>query len=175
MERATFIPFGKSKDHSIDYLLGILNDARVTTIQRLQNLTQEELHWQFADGWNTIGVLLSHIASTENFFRISFLEKRPLTAEEEKDILPGLEMGKFIPELITNQELSEYLVRLENSRQLLLNHVNELSAEEFHEKLDGYNPKTGHNLAWTLYHLAEDEIHHRGQISIIRKLYKTTK
>lgn len=51
----------------------------------------------------------------------------------------------------------------------------QLSEEEFHAKREDHNPETGYNLAWKLYHLAEEEVHHRGQISLIRKLYRHLK
>ncbi|MBN4081622.1 DinB family protein [bacterium AH-315-C07] len=174
IERKTYISFGQSADHSLDYLLGIIEDARATTLQRVENLLINELHWQFDKGWNTIGCLLSHIIACENYFRIVFIEERHLTESENQDYLPGLEMGKFIPELITDQPIEAYIAQLENSRVKLIEKINSLNRYDFHKKREGYNPNTGHNLAWTLYHLAEDEVHHRGQISIIRKLYLAT-
>ena len=54
----------------------------------------------------------------------------------------------------------------------MLSAISSISTAEFHKKQKGYNSNTGFNLAWALYHMAEDEIHHRGQISIVRKLYK---
>ncbi len=51
--------------------------------------------------------------------------------------------------------------------------VIKLSAEQLLERrFDVYDKVNGSDLAWTLYHNAEDEVHHRGQISILRKLYK---
>jgi uncharacterized damage-inducible protein DinB len=173
IERKTYIPFGESSDHSIDYLLGIIEDARMTTIQRIENISIDELHWQYENNWNSIGVLLSHIIAAEHFFRIQFIEERELTKQEKEEYLPGLEMGKYIPQLMSNQSINEYITQLENSRLKLIEQIQKLDVTKFHKKREGYNPKTGHNLAWTLYHLAEDEVHHRGQISILRKLYKT--
>ncbi len=173
VERKTLIPFGKTQDHSIDYLLGILEDARVTTLQVIQNITQEELHWQYAKGWNTIGVLLSHFISCGHYFRIEFIEGRHLSQEERKIFWPGLEMGKYIPELIIpNKTVAEYIEELDYSQQLLFDKIQSLDSHEFFKKREGYNPNTGNNLAWVLYHLAEDEVHHRGQITILKKLYQ---
>jgi hypothetical protein len=171
-ERKTFISFGNSVDPSIDYLVGILDDARVTTLQRVQGISNQELHWQFAPGWNTVGALLCHIASAEEFFRIEFIERRELTPAEHEQWMPGLEMGPYIPKLITGEPIEAYVSRLQQSRARLLAALSPLSVAEFQEKRDGYNPVTGCNLAWILYHLAEDEVHHRGQISILRKLYQ---
>lgn len=173
IERSTYIPFGNSADHSIDYLLGIIKDARATTLQRIETIEPEELHWQYAEGWNTIGALLSHINSCEAVFRINFIEGRELDPEEELKYLPGLNMGKYIPELITGEEIDIYVKRLEESRAHFIKAISQISPEEFFEKRSGYNPNTGCNLAWILYHLAEDEVHHRGQISLLRKLYQS--
>jgi len=171
-ERDTFIPFGQNADASIDYLLGILADARITTLHRVEGISKAELHWQYADGWNSIGALLAHIIAVEEDFRIEFIERRQLTAAEEALWIPGLEMGTYIPQLITDDAVEVYVERLAQSRAKMLKAVAALSATEFKEKRQGYNPNTGCNLAWVLYHMAEDEVHHRGQISILRKLYK---
>lgn len=174
MDRITFIPFGETADHSIDYLLGVIEDARITTLQRVSGISKEALHWQYDEGWNTVGALLSHIISCRHYFRIDFIERRELTKEEEAKYLPGLEMGKYIPDLITDDGIEVYLEKLKQSNVELVKAVAGISKEQFFEKREGYNPNTGCNLAWILYHLAEDEVHHRGQISLILKLYKAS-
>ncbi len=174
MNRKTLIPFkADSQRHAIEYLKGILEDAAATTLQRVVGIPTEELHWQHAEGWNTVGALLSHIIATRRGFIIHFIEDREPTAEEWKPLEPGATMGKFLPQLITDQPIEFYLEALESSKQEFLQAIDGLSNEDFFRKREGYNPETGHNLAWTLYHVAEDEVHHRGQISLIRKLYKS--
>ena len=172
MKRKYRIDFGKTNDHSLDYLLGILEDARTTTLQRVENITVEELDWQYREGWNTIGALLSHIISLENIFRIQYVEGKKLTEEETDKWQPGLEMGKYIPKLIQEKSIEMYIAELAASRQLLLQSLEKLTFDDFSKRIEDYNLDTGCNLAWILYHFAEDEVHHRGQISILRKLYK---
>ncbi len=117
IERKTYIEFGKQKDFSIDFLVAMMEDARVTTLNRTLEISQEELHWQYAEGWNAVSVLLSHIAAVENYFRITLIEKRKLNKTEEKEIIPGLEMGKFIPSIISkNQPIDYFIEELELSR-----------------------------------------------------------
>jgi len=172
MTRKTFIPFGETMDHTIDYLLGIIEDARITTLLYVNNISTEELHWQYAEGWNTISALLSHFISGRLYFKVHFIEGGEWTDAEKEQLMPGLEMGKYIPQLITNEPIEVYLEKLEESNKLVVEAIKKLSTEEFHKKREGYNKETGCNWAWVLYHLAEDEVHHRGQISMIRKLYK---
>ncbi len=164
--RKVFIEPQLSNDAGIDYLLGILEDARVTTLQRVSNIATQELHWQFKSGWNTIGVLLSHMIANEHIFRIVYVESRELTNEEKAQWEPPQQMGKYIPKLITNEPIEKYLTQLQQSRELLLQSIAPLTKDDFWKKREG-----DYNLAWVLYHLAEDEVHHRGQISILRKLY----
>lgn len=172
LQRKFHIDFGKMPDHAIDYLLGILEDTRITTLQTIEKLTFPEVDWQYKEGWNTIGALLSHITALEHYFRIEFVEGRKLTEEENERWLPGLDMGKYIPQLINGQPIESYIAHLAESRQLLLQALDKLTFEDLIKRIDDYDPEAGCNLAWVLYHLMEDEIYHRGQISILRKLYK---
>lgn len=172
LERKTFIPFGETADHSIDFLLGVIEDARITTLQRVNGISKEALHWQYADGWNTIGALLSHIICVRHYFRIVFIEGKELTEAENEKYLPGLDLGEHVPSLITDDPIEAYLERLDASNKELVKAVSAIERDAFFKKHDYYNPNTGANLAWVLYHLAEDEVHHRGQISLILKLHK---
>ena len=172
LKRRFLIDFGSTDDHALDYLIGIVDDARVTTLQRVAGISVDELHWQYREGWNSVGALLSHITAIEHYFRIVFIEKRELTDAENERWLAGLEMGEHLPKLITGEPVETYIAGLAESRQLLLDALRPLTFEQFSERMEVYDPETGSNLAWILYHMAEDEVHHRGQISLIRKLYK---
>jgi len=172
LKRAFNIEFGKLSDHSLDYIQGILQDTRTTTILSLKNLSVQELDWQYKEGWNTIGALLSHIVGIETYFRIEFVEGRKLTDEENERWTPALDMGVHLPKLIIQQPVEAYIAQLTKSRELMLNALTKLTHEDFTRRIDDYDDETGCNLAWVLYHMAEDEIYHRGQISMIRKLYK---
>ncbi|QMU31397.1 DinB family protein [Adhaeribacter radiodurans] len=174
MEKRRFIiEFGKTQDHSIDYLLGILEDARITTLQAIANIPTAEIDWQFQEGWNTIGALLAHITAIEHYFRIEFVEGRKLTDEENNQWLPGMEMGPYLPQLIKKQPTDAYIIELKESRRMLMEALQKITFTNFVKRIEDYDPVTGCNLAWALYHMVEDEIYHRGQISIIRKLYKS--
>jgi hypothetical protein len=174
LKRKFAIEFGKAQDHSIDYLLGILEDARVTTLQVVSKIPTQEVGWQYKEGWNTIGALLSHIIAIEHYFRIEFVEGRKLSAEENDKWLPGMDMGPYLPQLIQNLTIETYIEELTESRHMLIQALKDISFDDFTKRIDEYDPVTGCNLAWALYHMIEDEIYHRGQISIIRKLYKET-
>lgn len=168
------IYFDRKNDRSIDYLLGILEDVRATTLQALKNISNQELDWQCKKGWNTIGALLSHISALEHYFRIEYIEERKLTEEENQKWLPALDMGEYLPQLICNRSIGDYVAEFTESRRMLMQALTGMSFDRFSRRMEGYDSDTGCNLAWVLFHMAEDEIYHRGQISILRKLYKET-
>jgi uncharacterized damage-inducible protein DinB len=172
IKRAFNIEFGKLADHSLDYLQGILQDTRTTTILSLKNLTMHQLDWQYKEGRNTIGALLSHIVGLEHYFRIEFVEGRKFTQEENDQWMPGIEMGIYLPQLIQQKPIEYYITQLIESREMMLNALAHITHEDLTKRIDDYDPETGCNLAWVLYHMAEDEIYHRGQISMIKKLYQ---
>jgi uncharacterized damage-inducible protein DinB len=172
IKRTFNIEFGKFSDHSVDYIQGILKDTRITTILTMKNISVHELNWQYKEGWNTIGALLSHIVAIENLFRIEYIEGRKLSEEESKKWTPAIDMGEYLPQLINQLPLEHYIAQLTASGQLMLSALNNITYEDLIRKIDDYDAETGCNLAWVLYHKAEDEIYHRGQISMIRKLYK---
>lgn len=166
---------GISKNELADYLIAIMYDARSTTYRYIRDITQEELDWQPYEGWNTVGALLAHIVAGDHFFRLYFIEKREMTEEEEKSITPGLDLGKYVADL-KGKTPEYYLEELGKSYKQMTDAVKQLSVEELLERrFDVYDKVNGSDLAWTLYHNAEDEVHHRGQISILRKLYKQTR
>jgi len=172
MKRTFKIEFGGLRDHSLEYLTGMLKDARVTTILSITNISVAELDWQYKAGWNTIGALLAHIAAIETYFRIEFVEDRRLTAEENGKLTPALDMGVHLPKLINQQPVEEYINQLTTSREMMLDALDKVTFDDFTERIEDYDAENGCNLAWVLYHMMEDEIYHRGQISMIRKLYK---
>lgn len=172
MERKPRIETGIGSEPVVDYLLGIKYDARATTLARLKGLTQEELDWQPYEGWNSIGALLSHIIAGDHYFIITYILERKMTEEEKKQWWPGLELGKYVNEL-KGKPLQYYLDELERGFEESTAAIKKIPAGKMLERrYDAYDEVNGTDLAWILYHDAEDEVHHRGQISILRKLYK---
>jgi uncharacterized damage-inducible protein DinB len=172
MERKPRIETGQCSEPVVDYLLGMKYDARATTLARLKNLAQEELDWQPYEGWNSIGALLSHIIASDHYFTIHYLTGRTFTEEEKQKWMPGMELGKYVSEL-KGRPLEYYIHELKLAFEQTTNALKSFPAGKlFERRYDDYDKVNGADLAWILYHAAEDEVHHRGQISILRKLYK---
>jgi len=171
-KRVFSVDFPDDLDHAIAYFRGILSDTRLTTILTVQNLTTMELDWQFKEGWNTIGALLSHISALQHYFRIIYIEKRAMTEEENDRLIPALDMGIYLPFLISGKNITDYLNEMNYSLDEFLKSLSTLTFGDFSEVLQNQDYGERCNLAWILFHMIEDEIYHRGQISIILKLLR---
>jgi uncharacterized damage-inducible protein DinB len=172
LERKFHIENEMAENTLTDYLLAIIHDARSTTFRYIKDITQEELDWQPYAGWNTIGALLSHVIAGDYFFKIYFIEGRELTKQEEELWIPGLDLGEHVNSL-KGKSPQYYQEELMKSHLEIKEAIRKITAEKLLERrYDVYDKERGSDLAWTLYHNAEDEVHHRGQISILRKLYK---
>ena len=68
----------------IGTLVSMLENMTSQVKRTIQNLTIEELDYQFDDNANTIDALILHITSSEKFHQIGTLENRPLNEEELK-------------------------------------------------------------------------------------------
>jgi len=172
MERRYFVELTEN-GKSVDYLCAIKHDARATTLQYIHGATDEEIDWQPHEGWNSVGALLHHIISIDHFFRIRFIEQRNFSLEEKIKWLPGLELGKHLPKL-KGRKADDLILELGEAHEMMIKAIRGLSENRLFMRIPKvYNEITGCDLAWVIYHSAEDEVHHRGQISFIRKLFKT--
>ncbi len=172
MERKYFVELTQS-GKAIDYLCAIKRDARATTIRYANGITNEELDWQPREGWNSVGALLQHIIAIDHFFRIRFIEQRNFSPEEKDKWLAGMELGEYLPKL-KGRKADDLMLELDKAHETMIKAIRGLSENQLFMRIPKiYDETTGCDLAWVIYHSAEDEVHHRGQISIIRKLFKT--
>ncbi|MGJ1243017.1 DinB family protein [Sphingobacterium siyangense] len=171
-KRVFSVDFPDDLNHAIAFFRGILSDTRLTTILTVQKLTTKQLDWQYKEGWNTIGALLSHISALQHYFRIIYIEKRTMTQEESDGLIPALDMGIYLPSLISGKSISNYLNELNQAQDKFLQSLLTLTFEDFSKVLQNNDYGENCNLAWVLFHMVEDEIYHRGQISILLKIMR---
>ena len=175
IERKYFVESRIGKSELADYLLAIKHDARALTIRYLKDINEDELDWQPFEGWNSVAALLSHIIAVDRYFRIAFIEGREFTELEKAEIMPAVELGKYAASF-KGQSVAYYLGQLTQSYEETRKAIMAMEPGMFlKRRFDDYDKVKGSDMAWILFHGAEDEIHHRGQISIVRKLYKEMK
>lgn len=171
MNRSFSIEQVTGKD-AIDFLLGAKKDARAVTFKYVHGVDESELNWRPYKNWNSIADLLWHIAAVEYCFPVYFIEKRELNNQEKEKWEQALQLDSS-KNVLKQLSLPEFKELMEQSYEFCVAAIKQLDTEKLFEKRWGdYDKINGSNLAWILYHSIEDEVHHRGQISLLRKLYK---
>ena len=154
---------------SISHLIGMMNYARQTTLESVKGLSVEQLDYQFSDNSNSIGALLAHIAAVESCFQIGIFDERNFTDAEYERLEPALKLGTLGRDKIKGYPLEHYIEALNKARAESLKRFSEQNDEWLLKPY--YNSKNikGNNyFEW--FHVFEDEINHRGQIRLIRKM-----
>ncbi|MBS1492557.1 MAG: DinB family protein [Bacteroidetes bacterium] len=147
----------------------MMNYARMTTLRSVKGLTTEQLDYQFSETSNSIGALLAHIAAVDKWYQVWTFEGRMITEEDMQPIKPAMDLGPLGREKIKGNPLEYYLDELKKVRAKTF--------EEFSKRDDEWLLKPNklsdtftNNYYFDWFHVFEDEINHRGQISLIRKM-----
>lgn len=149
----------------IGRLVGILLYARQTTLAAVEGLSIAELdHLQDASS-NSIGALLAHVAAVERGYQCLTFEERAPSAAERAASEPALSLGAEGRRLLRGKPLEHYVHELGEARRLTL--------EGLAARDDAWLERTlraapAMNAHWAWFHVAEDEINHRGQIRWLR-------
>jgi len=143
----------------------MLSYARSTTLAAVEGLTIAELdHLHDAES-NSIGALLAHIAAVEQSYQVLTFEERLLSPQENELWSTALKLGANGRRSLRGSPLEHYLEELTAVRRVTL------------ETLAGHDdvwlertvsPAPRINAHWAWFHVAEDEINHRGQIRWLR-------
>ncbi len=154
---------------NMSHLIIMMNSARITTIQSVKGLSIEQLDYQFSETSNSIGALLAHIAAVDKWYQVWTFEGRKMTDEEMLPILPALDLGELGREKIKGNPLEYYLDELQRERNITLEEFSKRDDEWLFAPRE-YSPTFTNNYYYDWFHVFEDEINHRGQIRLIRKM-----
>jgi uncharacterized damage-inducible protein DinB len=145
--------------------VGILAYARQTTLAAVEGLIVAELDHLQDDSSNSIGALLAHIAAVERGYQYIALDERPPSAEETAALEPALTLGAEGRRLLRDKPLEHYLDELTEARRITLAGLAARDDEWLEQPLRAAPAMNAH---WAWFHVAEDEINHRGQIRWLR-------
>ncbi|MBW5446526.1 DUF664 domain-containing protein [Cohnella sp. CFH 77786] len=152
----------------ISRLLSMMNYARHTTLQAVQDLSVEQLDYLIDGESNSIGALLLHFAAVEYAYQVSTFEKRDLNDEEMSHWGAALDLGDEGRKKIKGNDLAYYLNQLEAVRKRTYELFKTVDDDWlYREEVFWYNKRANHYFMW--FHVFEDEINHRGQIRMIKK------
>ena len=149
----------------IGRLVCMLTYARSTTLAAVEALTIADLDRLHDEHSNSIGALLAHIAIVERSYQVLTFEERLLSAEENERWAAPLKLGDNGRRSLRGQPLDHYVKDLNDARQATLQ---QLAArdDDWLDRAVKVSPRI--NAHWAWFHVAEDEINHRGQIRWLR-------
>lgn len=167
-ESLYFIQGIEGYDPQLGKLVSMMNYARHTLLESVENLTVKELDFHMDEKSNSIGMLLYHIGSLETAFQNMTFEDRDLTDDEWEDLSLGIVLGDDAKGKIKGHSLDYYVDRLSEIRALTLTTFSTLQDSW----LDNVNPfgwdyPANNYFKW--FHVFEDELNHRGKIRMIAK------
>jgi hypothetical protein len=150
-------------------LVSMMNYTRYTTIEAVKTLTIEELDFLYDEEANSIGMLLAHLAAVEKAYQIITFENRDLTEEELSILLPGLDLGSLGREQIKGNSIDFYLDQLAATRKTTIETFKTLPDEWLYVQTPFWWNRPANNF-FKWFHVFEDELSHRGQIRLIKKM-----
>jgi uncharacterized damage-inducible protein DinB len=149
----------------IGRLVAMLSYARQSTLRAVDGLTCEHLDHQHDERSNSIGGLLAHIAAVERGYQVLTFEGRVPTAAETASWEAAVKLGDKGRCEIRGHELQFYLDELSLVRETTLAALTSRNDSWLEAPLQ-IAPRL--NAHWAWFHVAEEEIHHRGQIRWLR-------
>jgi uncharacterized damage-inducible protein DinB len=150
---------------TIGRLVGILLYARKTTLAAVDGLSIAELDHLHDGSSNSIGALLAHIAAVERGYQCVTFEERPPSAQEQAAWDPALKLGAEGRRVLRGKTLEHYVHELSEVRRLTLEGLAARDDDWLERSLSAAPAMNAH---WAWFHVAEDEINHRGQIRWLR-------
>ena len=150
---------------TIRRLVGMLTYARSTTVAAVDGLTLADLDHLHDAQSNSIGALLAHIIVVERAYQVMTFEDRQLSPDEDAQWSVALKLGAEGRRALRGRSLDDYLDELRSVRQVTLEGL-AARDDAWLDRSVGAAPRI--NMHWAWFHVAEDEINHRGQIRWLR-------
>ncbi|WP_077326512.1 DinB family protein [Virgibacillus siamensis] len=152
----------------IGQLVRMMDYVRMTTYHAVKGLTTEQLDYVHAKDANSIGALLMHMAAVEFGFQIETFDEREPTDEEIREWGAAFDLGDKGRREITGKPLDYYINKLEKVRNRTLHEFRNRDDAWLYIERKWADYASNNYFIW--FHTFEDEINHRGQIRIQRKM-----
>ncbi|MED3574906.1 DUF664 domain-containing protein [Cytobacillus praedii] len=152
----------------------MLEYSREVLLNDIKDLNQYDLDFIPFEDANSIGSLLMHIASIDFVHQVITFEKRDLNENEYCRWKSALFLGEKVRDEIKNRPLNFYLDILFETRERTLTLLSSKNEEWLYEE-NIWDNGVSHNNFWLWYHVMEDEINHRGQIRLLKRVLLNSK
>jgi uncharacterized damage-inducible protein DinB len=159
----------KGYSPQISYLVSQMDYARKTTLDSIKGLTTLELDFLPCKDGNSIGALLLHMAAVEKGFQIELFDDRRPNQQEMDEWGAAYSLGEKGRKNVKGKPLEFYLTKLHEVRSRTLQELSGRTDEWLFESRFWDNQPSNHYFIW--FHVFEDEINHRGQIRLIKRIF----
>lgn len=153
----------------IGELIAMLEHTRTLTVCEVEELSPTEVDFLTDEAANSVGALLLHMAAIETVHQVITFENRDFNEREYVKWQAALELGEKGRSEIKGKPIQYYLDELAKVREKTLAQLAEKN-DEWLLKENSWPNGTIHNNYYLWYHVMEDEINHRGQIRVIKRL-----
>lgn len=150
---------------TIGRLVGMLDYARATTLRAVDGLTTADLDHLHDAASNSIGALLAHMATVERVYQVLTFEERPPSEPENAEWAAALSLGDEGRRVLRGQPLEHYIEQLATTRAATLQALASRDDKWLERPMVAVPAMNAH---WAWFHVAEDEVNHRGQIRWLR-------
>ena len=164
------------------FYVQMLDQDRVL-LESLKGITPQELEWQPERGMNTIGMLLAHNAVVDVFWT-----QLAILGLKEYDCTPVLGIGMDDdglplapdaepPANLRGKPLSYYEDLISRGRAYVKDSWSKVTDADMDKETTRERPDGSRrilNTRWGMYHILEHFAGHRGQIQMLRHLYRAS-
>lgn len=147
----------------ISRLLGMMHCVRDTTLYVVKDLSTAQLDYLPHSEGNSIGMLLAHITAVEEGYYLDTIEHQDVDWET-----PAQALGEAGRKALCGKPIEHYLADLERVREQTLVGLKNRDDAWLHEIDVSRDVPRSNYYKW--FHVFEDEVNHRGQTLLIRKL-----
>lgn len=150
-------------------LISMMNYTRETTLAEVMDLSAGQLDFLINEKANSIGMLLAHMVAVEQAYQIDTIENREFTEADIDRLNPALTLGKPAQEQIKGNPINFYVEQLKATRKKTIESFQTFEDTWLFEQTPFWEGKPANNyFKW--FHVFEDELNHRGQIRLIKKI-----
>jgi uncharacterized damage-inducible protein DinB len=154
----------------VAFLFSMMDRTRSRLLRVVEDFTDDEIDYSpDMERIETIGTLLLHIAAVEWSWIFEDIDGEEMDYEKWKHAFALRE--EEVPQL-TKQGLQFYKDRLIEVRSEVFVRLRNLDDSNLHTLVEAGNAEV--SIEWILFHLLEHEAMHIGQISILKRLAKTS-
>ena len=157
----------------IGALVGMMQYARLTTLQAVEGLGVAELDAIPPGFSNSVGMLLAHITATDRMYQaVSFEDRDAFGADDYAPYLGAMTFGSK-GERVQGRSLESLLTDLQETRAHTLSQLAQRDDAWLGTVMTAW-PDFQPNQHWAWFHVMEDEVSYRGQIRVIREAIQRT-